>query len=162
MPKVTQLINDRACLTLSCFICKIWGKGPCRPSAKTRGVPRQRAGNDLANRPVLLGPSRPRGFRATWGMGAPPTRPCPSPWGWHSIKKLLPQDLHPPRRQQEPLGATGGATGDFRGPPCPCPHPCSELLAYSLNGSPSHQLLLLPAQPRLPAHRGPQCWGHRG
>ena len=76
LPKVTQLINDRACLTLSCFICKIWGKGPCHPSVKTPGVPRQMAGNDLANHPVLMGLSRPMGFRATWGRGplllAPP------------------------------------------------------------------------------------------
>lgn len=34
------------------------------------------ARKDLANHPVLLGLSRPTGFRATWGKGAPPT--CPS------------------------------------------------------------------------------------
>ena len=110
--------------------------------------------------------------QAKWGKGAPAAGPSPSlliPTLCSSrvrdgdrIGKLPPQDFQPPRRQQEPLRAVGGlwVAGAFRGPPCPAPATAVCYCKVPI-GSPSQQLLLLPAQPRLQAQRGLQCWGPR-
>ena len=64
---------------------------------------------------------------------------------------------------EETAGAAGGC--GWREPSVARPDPAPALqrvLTYSLAGCPPLQLLLLEAQPRLQAHSGPQCWGHRG